>query len=372
MKSEIKKEKKLRRSTKQKISILSVLAVVFVLICLFYDRLPNQQKGWIVPICYNIMLAVSLNVTVGILGELSLGHAGFMCIGAFAGAFIVKLFSVIAPEVSFWWVYLIAFAAAGLLAALFGLLIGIPVLRLKGDYLAIVTLAFGEIIWNVLSVTRVAWDGGRLHFRIGGTEIAGLSSEAVPIINGAQGISKGIRLNAEYGYIIAYVLMFVTVWLTLNFIHSRTGRIVKAIRDNRIAAESIGANIKKYKLTALSFSALFAGLAGVLYALNNGIAQATQASYGYIMSINILVFVVLGGMGSTVGSVIAAIVLTIIPDWFRFLNDYRMLIYALVLIVIMLFSSNPTLKALTESVTEKVKGKAAAIFSGKSKKKEEN
>lgn len=368
MKSKTTERKKLRASTKKKIGILSVLFVLFILMCLFYDKLPNQQKGWIVPICYNVILAVSLNVTVGILGELSLGHAGFMCVGAFAGAFVVKLFSIIAPEVSFWWVYLIAFTAAAVLAALFGLLIGIPVLRLKGDYLAIVTLAFGEIIWNVLSVTRVAWDAGRLHFRIGGTDIPGLSPEAVPIINGAQGISRGIRLDSQYGHIIAYVLMFFTVWLTLNFIHSRTGRIVKSIRNNRIAAESIGVNINKYKLIALSFSALFAGIAGVLYALNNGIAQATQSSYGYVMSINILVFVVLGGMGSTIGSVIAAVVLTIIPDWFRFLKDYRMLIYALVLIVIMLFNSNPTLKAFTDSIKTKVKDTVAGLFG---KKKEE-
>ena len=355
MKSKTTERKKLRASTKKKIGILSVLFVLFILMCLFYDKLPNQQKGWIAPICYNVILAVSLNVTVGILGELARGHAGFMCVGAFAGAFVVKLFSIIAPEVSFWWVYLIAFTAAAVLAALFGLLIGIPVLRLKGDYLAIVTLAFGEIIWNVLSVTRVAWDAGRLHFRIGGTDIPGLSPEAVPIINGAQGISRGIRLDSQYGHIIAYVLMFFTVWLTLNFIHSRTGRIVKSIRDNRIAAESIGVNINKYKLIALSFSALFAGIAGVLYALN-------------VMSINILVFVVLGGMGSTIGSVIAAVVLTIIPDWFRFLKDYRMLIYALVLIVIMLFNSNPTLKAFTDSIKTKVKDTVAGLFG---KKKEE-
>lgn len=365
----MKKMKSLRTSTRRKIIILSVLFVAFVLLQAFYDKLPHQQQGWLVPICYNVILAVSLNITVGILGELSLGHAGFMCVGAFTGAFIVKLFSVVSPDAGMWWVYIIAFAAAGILAALFGILIGVPVLRLKGDYLAIVTLAFGEIIWNLLSVTRVSYDQGRLFFRLGGTEIEGLTPDAIKIIDGAQGITRGLRMDKSYSFIIAFFLMFFTVWLLLNFIHSRTGRMVKAIRDNRIAAESIGINIKRYKVIAIAVSAFFAGVAGVLYALNNGQAVATQANYGYIMSINILVFVVLGGMGSTIGSVVAALLLTIIPDWLRFLNDYRMLIYALVLIGMMLFNSNPTLRGFVDRIKTSVKTFFTSLFAGKKAEK---
>lgn len=354
----------LRASTKKKIGLLSVLALLFVVIeILSANRLIGAQfDGLLVPMCYNIILAVSLNVTVGILGELSLGHAGFMCIGAFMGSFVVKYFGIVAPDLSSWVVLPIAFVVAAVFAGLGGLIVGVPVLRLNGDYLAIVTLAFGEIIWNLFNVTRVAYDGGTLKFGIGGTDIEGLSIDSQKIIDGSLGINGGLRLNSKADFPIAFALMFITVFLTLNFIHSRTGRAVKSIRDNRIAAESVGINITKYKLTALVFSAAAAGVAGALYAFNNGQAVATQASYGYTMSINILVFVVLGGIGSTIGSVIAAIVLTVLPEWLRFLNNYRMLIYALVLIIMMLFSSNPTLKAYTEKVKKSVAETVKKVF----------
>lgn len=356
------KKLNLRASTKKKIGLLSVLAILFIVIEILSlnNLIGSQFKGLLVPMCYNIILAVSLNVTVGILGELSLGHAGFMCIGAFMGSFVVKYFSIANPDLSNWVVLPLAFLVAAIFAGVGGLIVGVPVLRLKGDYLAIVTLAFGEIIWNLFNVTRVAYDGGKLKFGIGGTGIEGLSTESKTIIDGSLGINGGLRLSSKSAFPIAFALMFITVFLTLNFIHSRTGRAVKSIRDNRIAAESVGINITRYKLIALVFSAAAAGVAGSLYAFNNGQAVATQASYGYTMSINILVFVVLGGIGSTIGSVVAAIVLTVLPEWLRFLNNYRMLIYALVLIIMMLFSSNPTLKAYTDkfkkSVTKAVKG----------------
>lgn len=361
--------KNLRTSTKKKICILIGLILAFIVVqsLSMMGALNSQITGLLVPICYNIILAVSLNITVGVLGELSLGHAGFMCLGAFTGAFTVKLFDVAYPGTSDWIVLPLAFLMSAVVAGLGGLIVGIPVLRLKGDYLAIVTLAFGEIIWNLLSVTRVALDGGVLKFKMGGTEIDGLSSSAKKIIDGSLGINGGLRLDRKAAFPIAFVLMFITVVVVLNFIHSRSGRAVKSIRDNRIAAESVGINITKYKLIALGISAAFAGVAGALYAFSNGQAVATQANYGYIMSINILVFVVLGGMGSTLGSIIAAIVLTILPEWLRFLSDYRMLIYALVLILMMLFNSNPVLKGFTDKVRKSIISFFKSIFGKKVK-----
>lgn len=349
----------MRASTRKKILILSGMLIAFIILEVLLNipgAISSQVKGLLVPICYNIILAVSLNLTVGILGDLSLGHAGFMCVGAFVGAFLSKYIGIVAPDMPEALSLLIAFLFGGLFAALFGVLVGIPVLRLHGDYLAIVTLAFGEIIWNVFQSVSVARDSNGLHFSLGTGSISGLQADAETIVNGAQGISGFGRISGNsVGFAIAFGLAFVSVWLVLNLIHSRTGRAVKAIRDNRIAAESVGINIKKYKLLIIVVSAFFAGIAGVLYSHSTGLFQATQSDYGYIMSINILVFVVLGGMSSTLGSMIAAIVLTILPEMLRFLKDYRLLIYAVVLIGMMLFRSNPTLKNFTESVKTEIK-----------------
>lgn len=354
----MKKFKDIRKSTRKKFFTLGGMLLAFIILqtLLSLGLISNQINGWLVPICYNIILAVSLNLTVGILGELSLGHAGFMCVGAFVGAFVSKYMITVNPDISDWIRLPAAIIIGGIAAGIFGLLIGIPVLRLQGDYLAIVTLAFGEVIWNIFNVMRVAIDSNGLHFQLGGSGFTDLTSDAEQLVKGSLGITKFGKLPKESGFAIAFVLTFITVIIVLNFIHSRTGRAVKAIRDNRIAAESIGINIKKYKLIVLTVSAFFAGIAGVLYSHNSGQAIANVNDYGYIMSINILVFVVLGGMSSTLGAIISAIVLTILPDWLRFLSDYRMLIYAVVLIGMMLFRSNPTLKGYVEAVKKAVKG----------------
>ncbi len=354
----MEKTKKLRASTKKKTGILAGLLLVFVAVQLLWSagQIQNHMQGILVQICFNIILAVSLNLTVGVLGELSLGHAGFMCVGAFVGAFFSVFTQNMIPD---WYIrFPIALLLGGLAAALFGLLIGIPVLRLRGDYLAIVTLAFGEIIWNLCSVLYIATDANGFHFQIGGTGIEGLDmASATQIANGAQGIANIPRLPQQYQtmFIIGFILVFLTVWATLNLIHSRAGRAVKSIRDNRIAAESVGVSITKYKLITLVVSAFFAGVAGVLYSQNAGTAAPSQADYGYIMSIQILVFVVLGGMGSTLGSIIAAVVLTVLPEWLRVLNDYRMLIYAIVLIVVMLLNNSPTFKNTLDAAKARIK-----------------
>ncbi len=315
-------------------------------------HMTSLLRGILVPLCMYSILAISLNLTVGILGELSLGHAGFMCVGAFSGAFLTKCLENLLPnlQLRFFLAILIGAAVAGIC----GILIGIPVLRLKGDYLAIVTLAFGEIIKNLINVMYIGLDKSGFHFSIKDTMSLGMDETGVVIIKGAQGITGTPKAST---FLIAVVLLLITLFIVLNLIHSRTGRAIMSIRDNRIAAESIGINITKYKLMAFSISAALAGVAGVLYAHNLSTLAATPKNFGYNMSIMILVFVVLGGLGNIRGSMIAAVVLTLLPELLRGLNDYRMLIYAVVLIVMMLFNSSPRAIELRSVLLERFRRK---------------
>ena len=299
-------------------------------------HMTSLLKGLLVPLCIYVILAVSLNLTVGILGELSLGHAGFMCVGAFTGAFFTKCMENAIPSVGMRFFLALIIGAA--VAGVFGIIIGIPVLRLKGDYLAIVTLAFGEIIKNLINVMYVGLDSNGFHFSIKDTTSLGMGADGVVIIKGAQGITGTPKAAT---FTVGIILVLITLFIILNLINSRTGRAIMSIRDNRIAAESVGINITKYKLMAFAISAALAGVAGVLYAHNLSSLAATPKNFGYNMSIMILVFVVLGGLGNIRGSMIAAIILTMLPELLRSLNDYRMLIYAVVLIVMMIFNSSP-------------------------------
>lgn len=299
-------------------------------------NMTSLLKGLLVPLCTYAILAISLNLTVGILGELSLGHAGFMCVGAFSGAFFTKCMESAIPSVGVRFTIALFIGAA--VAGIFGILIGIPVLRLKGDYLAIVTLAFGEIIKNLINVMYIGKDSSGFHFSIKDTTSLGMDDAGVVIVKGAQGITGTPKAAT---FTIGVILVLITLFIVLNLINSRTGRAIMSIRDNRIAAESVGINITKYKLMAFAISASLAGVAGVLYAHNLSTLAATPKSFGYNMSIMILVFVVLGGLGNIRGSMIAAVVLTLLPELLRGLNNYRMLIYAIVLIAMMLFNSSP-------------------------------
>lgn len=299
-------------------------------------NMTSLLKGLLVPLCTYVILAVSLNLTVGILGELSLGHAGFMCVGAFSGAFFTKCMESAIPSVGMRFAIALFIGAA--VAGFFGILIGIPVLRLKGDYLAIVTLAFGEIIKNLINVMYIGKDKSGFHFSIKDTTSLGMDETGMVIVKGAQGITGTPKAAT---FTIGVILVLITLFIVLNLINSRTGRAIMSIRDNRIAAESVGINITKYKLMAFAISASLAGVAGVLYAHNLSTLAATPKSFGYNMSIMILVFVVLGGLGNIRGSMIAAVVLTLLPELLRGLNNYRMLIYAIVLIAMMLFNSSP-------------------------------
>ncbi len=318
-------------------------AYIVVQILLANGKVTNLMQGLLVPLCVYIILAVSLNLTVGILGELSLGHAGFMCLGAFSGAFFSKCMAdtITVSLVRFVLAILIGAAVAGI----FGFLIGMPVLRLKGDYLAIVTLAFGEIIKNIINALYVGIDGNGFHFSLKDSMSLHLEKDGMVVINGAQGII-GTPQNSTFT--MGVILIFITLFIVLNLIKSRDGRAIMSVRDNLIAAESVGINITKYKLMAFSISAALAGVAGVLYSHNLSSVAATPKNFGYNMSIMILVFVVLGGIGNIRGSIIAAVILTLLPELLRGLNNYRMLIYAIVLILMMLFNWSPKALAWRE------------------------
>ena len=307
--------------------ILIVVVYALITILLKGGMLNRQYRSLLVPIGVNIMLAVSLNLVTGFLGELSLGHACFMSIGAYTSSLtsIYLVHSLPAPIG-----FAISLLVGGIVAAVFGLLIGIPVLRLNGDYLAIVTLAFGEIVKSVINV--------------------------IGITGGAKGLSK-IPLRSDYNnYTLVFILTVLTIVFIVNFVHSRDGRAITAIRDNEIATESIGIKVSTYKIKAFVIAAFFAGVAGCIYAHNVGIIK--PQTFDYNKSIEILVIVVLGGMGSVTGSVIAAIVLTILPEFLRGADNLRMLLYAVVLILIMIFNHSKIKEGLLNNkTTRKLLGK---------------
>lgn len=319
-----------------------ILVFVVVLLCQNAGLLNRKATGLLVPICCYMSLAVSLNLTVGILGELSLGHAGFMSVGAFSG--IIASQSLLTTIPSEPLRLAVAMIVGAIFAAIVGVLVGTPVLRLQGDYLAIVTLAFGEIIKDLINCLIVGYDSNGLHiiFNPSGDKTVadlGLDAAGYAIIKGAQG-ATGTKTIASF--VAGFVLVMVTLVIVLNLTRSRAGRAIMAIRDNAIAAQSVGLNLTKYKLFAFGTSAALAGAAGALYGLNYSSLQAVK--FNFNTSILILVFVVLGGLGNIWGSLVAAAALTILPEALREFADYRMLAYAIVLIVVMLATNDPQFK----------------------------
>lgn len=349
---------KMTKDFKENLITYGIVIVAFIIVEIMTatGSISSLMKGLLVPLCVYVILAISLNLTVGILGELSLGHAGFMCVGAFTGAFFSRCMEnvITVALVRFTLAILIGAVCAGLI----GLLIGMPVLRLKGDYLAIVTLAFGEIIKNVINVIYVGKDANGIHISMKDAASMSMESDGDLIINGAQGITGTPK---DSNFIVGTILILITLFIVLNLIKSRDGRAIMSIRDNLIAAESVGIRITRYKLMAFSISAALAGVAGVLYAHNLNSLMATPKNFGYNMSITILVFVVLGGIGNIRGSIISAVILTLLPELLRGMNDYRMLIYSIVLIVIMLFNWSPKLLNLRKKYSLK------GLFGGKVK-----
>ena len=250
------KLKNMKKTTKNNIITYALVIAAFVIMQSLINAgsISSLLEGLMVPLCIYIIMAVSLNLVVGVLGELSLGHAGFMCVGAFASAFFSKCMrdTIESASLRFFLALLIGIAAA----AIFGILIGIPVLRLKGDYLAIVTLAFGEIVKNIINVLYVGIDANGFHFSTKDVMALNMEPDGKVIINGPQGIT-GTPKDATF--FIGFILILITLFIVLNLIHSRDGRAIMAIRDNRIAAESVGINITKYKLMAFTISAAMAG-----------------------------------------------------------------------------------------------------------------
>ena len=333
--------KKLSKSTRSCFINYGIVILAYAIIqtLLSQGALSNSLKSLLVPVCCYIVMAISLNLTVGILGELSLGHAGFMSLGAFTGIILsIALKNVIPVGVIR---LIIAIIGGGIVGGIGGVIIGIPVLRLRGDYLAIVTLAFGEIIKNIISVLYIGLDSKGLHFA---TKEANLNmlEDGIAIIKGPMG-AVGVTKLASFT--AGFILIMITLLVVQNLIYSRSGRAILALRDNRIAAESVGLNITKYKMMAFVTSAVLAGAAGALFGLNYSSTVATR--FDFNTSILILVFVVLGGLGSIRGSIVAAAALYILPEMLRSFNisEYRMLIYAIILIVVMLATNNAAVKA---------------------------
>ena len=333
-----------------------ILTFVIVTVCQSLGLVNRSVSGMLVPICCYVCMAVSLNLTVGILGELSLGHAGFMSVGAFSGIIVSMSLQASVPSELLRMVISLVVGAA--LAAVVGFIVGIPVLRLRGDYLAIVTLAFGEIIKDLINCLLVGWDEDGLHLALNfdGTKTMqslGLREDGLEIIKGAQGATGNDRIAT---FTMGFVLVMITLIVVLNLVRSRTGRAVMAIRDNRIAAESVGINVTKYKLIAFVTSASLAGAAGALFGLNY--ASVSAAQFDFNTSILVLVYVVLGGLGNIWGSIIATVILYVLPEALRQFSDYRMLVYAIVLILVMLATNNPQVRALLGRVIPKRKGAA--------------
>ncbi len=336
--------KNLKPHTKQNLWTFLGLAAAWIIVAALRANgvLGRSTSGLLVPICCYVVMALSLNLTVGIMGELSLGHAGFMGIGAFTGIIASQGLLRLTDSVPLRLCAAMLVGAA--FAGLFGFLIGIPVLRLRGDYLAIVTLAFGEIIKELITCLIVGVDEKGLHiiFNYKGLKNVDdlrLSPAGQVIIKGAQG-ATGTQTIATFS--AGMILIFLVLFIILNTIYSRTGRAIMAIRDNRIAAESVGIDVTKHKMIAFVMSAAMAGAAGALYGLNY--SNLVAAKFDFNTSILVLVFVVLGGLGNMRGSIIAAVLLYMLPEELRALGDYRMLIYAVVLIVVMLATNSPVAK----------------------------
>lgn len=302
-------------------AVIGIFTLVFSIITLSGGRIDSSMLYLFEKISISIILAVSLSVVVGFLGELSLGHAGFMCVGAYIGGKVaVVLEQSLGNSIPN---LLICTVVGGFVAAVCGVIIGIPALRLRGDYLAIVTLAFGEIVRSIFLNSSPESFGGTL----------GLNTP---------------RFDKKYLFIFGFIMVLVTLFVIQNFIRSKHGRAVTAIRDNEIAARATGINITKYKLLAFIISAFFAGVAGVLYSFSNYSVQSFNFDYNY--SIEILVMVVLGGMGNINGAIISAALITFLNTKLATvltgdLAVLQNLIYALILIVIVIYNNAPALKS---------------------------
>ena len=339
-----------------------IAAYVIIQILMAGDNLSNSLQSQLIPICAYVVMAVALNLVVGISGELSLGHAGFMSVGAFSGVIAATCLQNAIPSDALR--LAVSMVVGAICAGVAGFIVGVPVLRLRGDYLAIVTLAFGEIIKNIINVLYIGLDDEGIHLSLKSEAALGLGEGGKAILSGPMGATG---INKISSFTAGFILVLITITVVLNLVNSRSGRAIMAMRDNRIAAESVGIGATKYKLMAFVTSAVLAGAAGTLYAMNY--SSVTAKKFDFNTSILILVFVVLGGIGNIRGSIIAAAFLTVLPELLRSLNldKYRMLVYAIVLILVMIATNNAAIRGffaqlksrLTKKDREEQKGGAA-------------
>ena len=329
-----------------------IAAYIIVELLLKTGNLSSLFSSLLVPITCYVVASIGLNLNVGISGELNLGQAGFMSVGAFCA---VCVSGCLAGTVTAGIPRLIISMLCGaVLAALFGFLIGIPVLKLQGDYLAIVTLAFGQIIKSIFMNTYIGIDSEGLHFSFVDSNFK-LQPGGKMLLNGPMG-ATGTQKIANFT--VGIVLVLVALLIVYNLMMSRSGRAIMAARDNRIAAESVGIPISRTKMLAFVVSASLAGAAGALYGLNY--ATLVPNKFDFNTSILILVYVVLGGLGNMTGTIVSTVILILLPELLRSLQDYRMLIYAVVLILIMLVTNNEWLRTKWKSLTSsRAKGGAS-------------
>ena len=310
-------------------AIIALILIIFTVVS-FVAPMKDSTTMLFQKITVAVILAVSLSLVVGFLGELSLGHAGFMSIGAYLGGKVaLVLIEKFDLEASNLLVFLIALIVGALCAAICGFVVGFSALRLRGDYLAIVTLAFGEIVRVIFTNSAADAFGGAL----------GLKSPSFA--------KKEMYILA----IIGMLLVLFTLFVIQNMLKSKTGRAITAIRDNEIAAKAMGIDVMKYKLMVFVISAAFVGIAGVLFSYANKPIKADIFDYNY--SIEILVMVVLGGMGSINGSILAATLITVLNDKLTvYLTGdnaiYKDLFYALILILLVIYNNAPALKSFRE------------------------
>ena len=338
-----------KRHTENFITYSIVIAAYLLLQGLMMGNLLSPSiKGQLVPICAYVVMAISLNLVVGVSGELSLGHAGFMSVGAFSGIVAAACLQELVPLAPLR--LAMAMVVGAICAGLAGFVVGVPVLRLQGDYLAIVTLAFGEIIRNIFNILYVGIDEYGLHLSMSNEAGLGLAAGGRAILKGPMGATANKKLATLTA---GFILILIALTVVLNLIHSRAGRAIMALRDNRIAAESVGIHVTQYKLIAFVTSAVLAGAAGALYAMNYSAIAAKK--FDFNTSILVLVFVVLGGLGNIRGSILSAAFLTVLPEFLRELDldQYRMLVYAIVLILVMLATNTQKTKDFFAAVQAK-------------------
>ncbi|MBS4190675.1 branched-chain amino acid ABC transporter permease [Bacillus sp. FJAT-49705] len=276
--------------------IVSIIVYGTVQFLISAGILNSFYSNTLIFIGINIILAVSLHLVIGITGQFSIGHAGFLAVGAYISAIFTMKLHLPFP---------VAILVGGIVAALAGLIVGIPSLRLKGDYLAIATLGFAEIIRIVF--LNIDYVGG----------------------------AAGMQVSHLTTWTYTFVCLFITILVIMNFTNSRHGRACISVRENEIAADAMGINTTFYKVIAFALGSFFAGIAGGLYSHNFYIILPTN--FGFLKSFDILIFVVLGGLGSLSGAVISAILLTLVSTFLQDYPETRMILYSLVLIIVMLY-----------------------------------